>query len=400
MTAVRIPLSNPTTGPRERALVNEVLASGWVAPAGPMLERFEQELAATTGRRYAVALSSGTAALQLQLHAAGVGEGHTVICPTLTFVATLNAITHAGATPMLVDCDESGLLDVALVEQALRRDAERRIAAVVPVDLYGRLADHRALEELTSQHGAELLVDAAESLGAQHNGLRGGGSGRAAAVSFNGNKIVTAAGGGAVVTDDERLAHRIRYLSTQAKARSDLYFHTEPGFNFRMSSLQAAVGLAQLQRLDEFLAARSAHRERYRQLCAENTGVSILGGDAPGDNCWLTVLTFEGVGSEAIDALRDHLAAEGIETRRVFTPLHLMPLTCASRQCPRVLSGRAVELFDTSLAVPSSPISPPEAIDEVAERIGQWWRTEATRYRDRRPGRHRRSVTTTSGGHE
>lgn len=380
---MRIPLSVPSVGPAERLAVADAVDGGWIAPVGPELRRFEADLAARTGRARAVAVSSGTAALHLQLLAAGIGPGDRVLCPTLTYVATLNAVSYLGATPVLVDCDEGGTMDPDLVEAAFA--APERvggpIAAVLPVDLYGKVADHDRLGALASRHGATLLVDAAESLGSLGPGADGrpaGSQGRAAALSFNGNKVVTASAGGAVVTDDEELAERVLFLATQAREDAAHYLHREHGYNYRLSNILAALGRAQLGRLDEFLAARRAHRERYRALCERLPGVRILGGeDDAGDNCWLTVLVLDVDPAELAGAL----GAQGIETRRLFTPLHRQPLCADVRRVPRLVDGTAERLFDAALAVPSSPASSPEDVEEVCARIEAF----VTEHRPRRP---------------
>ncbi|MFC7464935.1 DegT/DnrJ/EryC1/StrS family aminotransferase [Brachybacterium sp. GCM10030252] len=365
----RIPVSVPTVGPAEQRAVGEAIAGGWIAPAGPDLRRFEAALAERTGRARAVAVASGTAALHLQLLAAGVGPGDRVICPTLTFVATLNAISQTGATPVLVDADDTGNLEPELVDAAFAHPARvgGPITAVLPVDVYGKVADHDRLGAIAARHGAQLLVDAAESLGATRAGRPAGSQGRAAAVSFNGNKIITASAGGAVLTDDEELADRVLFLSTQAREDVPHYLHREHGFNYRLSNVLAALGLAQLGRLDEFLAARRAHRERYRALCERVPGLRILGGDDAGDNCWLTALVLDS--GIAAGELGDELGRHGIETRRLFTPLHVQPLCADPSRFPRLVDGTAERLFATTLVVPSSPASSPREIDEVCDRI-------------------------------
>ncbi|MFC0672799.1 DegT/DnrJ/EryC1/StrS family aminotransferase [Brachybacterium hainanense] len=373
---MRIPLSVPLVGPCEEEALARVLADGWIAPAGPDLDRFEDELAARTGRARAVAVASGTAALHLQLLAAGIGPGDRVLCPTLTFVATANAISYTGAVPVLVDCDRSGNLDAELAEEVCaqaRRDG-RPIRALLPVDLYGKVADHARLAGIARRYGALLLVDAAESLGARRDGAPAGSHGLAAALSFNGNKIVTASAGGAVLTDDEELADRVLHLATQAREPVPHYLHREIGFAYRLSNVLAALGRAQLGRLDEFLAARRAHRDRYRALCLQEPGLGILGGDGDADaedSCWLTVLRLDDAapGPDAVLALGRELAARGVETRRLFTPLHRQPLFADRDRSPHRITGQAEDLFDRCLAVPSSPASSARDIEEVCEII-------------------------------
>ncbi|GAA1731939.1 DegT/DnrJ/EryC1/StrS family aminotransferase [Brachybacterium phenoliresistens] len=366
---MRIGLSVPDVGPAEQDAMSRVLAEGWIAPVGPDLDRFEQALCARTGRARAVAVSSGTAALHLQLLAAGIGPGEGVICPTLTFVATANAITYTGATPILVDCDDTGNIDPDLVEEAFEsaRHAGTPVRAVLPVDVYGKVADHRRLGEIADRHGALLMVDAAESLGARRDGVPAGKHGMSAAVSFNGNKIITTSSGGAVLTDDHALADRVLHLATQAKEPVAHFLHREVGYAYRMSNVLAALGTAQLTRLDDFLAARRGHRARYTELCDSVESLRILGGADDEDNCWLTVLELTDPGDQVvtIETLAAELASQGIETRRVFTPLHRQPLHADPERTPRVVNGTAERLFATCLAVPSSARSSSRDIDEV-----------------------------------
>lgn len=370
--SVRIPLSNPTVGAAERERLLEAFDSGWIAPAGPQLEAFEAAIAERTGRARAVAVSSGSAALHLALLVAGVRPGDLVVCPTLTFIASAAAIVHAGAEPVFVDCDETGNLSPELLERTLT-DAEaqgRPIAAVLPVDLYGKVADHDRLQSIADAHGALYVVDAAESLGARRGAVPAGGAGPLAALSFNGNKIATASSGGAVVTDDEALADRVRHLATQAREPVVHYEHLEVGYNYRLSNLLAALGLAQVERLDELIAARRAHREAYRALCAEIDGVEILGGDDEGDNCWLTSIVIDPDATGTTPrAVREELAAHGIESRPVFAPMHAQPVFADASRFARLLDGTADRLYARGLSLPSSPVSSTADVAEVCDRL-------------------------------
>lgn len=368
----RIPLSVPVVGSHERERVLEALDSGWIAPAGPQLDAFEQLAAERTGRRRAVGVSSGTAALHLALLVAGVRPGDHVICPTLSFVASANAIVHAGATPVFVDCDDSGNADPTLAGEAVENmeRAGRRIGAILGVDVYGKIADHERLADIGARHGIPLIVDAAESLGSSRAGRPAGSHGLVSAVSFNGNKIATASSGGVVLSDDDQLADHARHLATQAREPGAHYEHREVGYNYRLSNLLAALGLAQLERLDEFVAARRAHRALYRELCEQVDGLTILGGRDQGDNCWLTSLVLESERTGITpELLREELAAAGIEARPVFAPLHAQPVYTDAARFPRLLSGTAERLFSTGISVPSSPFSSPAQILEVCERI-------------------------------
>jgi dTDP-4-amino-4,6-dideoxygalactose transaminase len=371
MTA-RIPLSVPVVGAHERERLLEAIDSGWIAPAGPQLDAFEDLVARRAGRRRAVGVSSGTAALHLALIVAGVRPGDMVICPTLSFIASASAIVHARAVPVFVDCDATGNISPALVELALEDGSRtgRRPAAILAVDVYGKVADHAALQRLADVHGVPLVVDAAESLGAERDGAPAGSHGRISALSFNGNKIATASSGGVVLTDDDALADRARHLATQAREPVPHYEHREIGFNYRLSNILAALGLAQVERLDEFLAARRSHREQYRALCERTAGLEILGGADEGDNCWMTSLIVDPAvtGSDPLD-LREELALAGIESRPVFAPLHDQPVFRDADRFPRLLDGTADSLYRTGLSVPSSPASDPGQITEVCARI-------------------------------
>ncbi|HEX7349471.1 aminotransferase class I/II-fold pyridoxal phosphate-dependent enzyme [Brachybacterium sp.] len=371
MTA-RIPLSIPVIGSHERARLLEAVDSGWIAPAGPQLDAFETLVAERCGRRRAVGVASGSAALHLALLVAGVRPGDLVVCPTLTFVASANAIVHAGAVPLFVDCDSTGNVDPDLVEQAVVRATASgsRVGALLGVDLYGKVADHENLQRIADAHGTVLVVDAAESLGSRRAGRPAGSHGLVSAVSFNGNKMATASSGGIVLTDDDVLADRAHHLATQAREPVPHYEHHEIGFNFRLSNILAALGLAQVERLDEFLAIRRAHRDQYRALCDRVDGLEILGGEDAGDNCWLTSLVLDPVrlGTEPV-ALRDALAEDGIEARPVFSPMHRQPVYADPERFPRELNGTAERLYRTGLSVPSSPASSVEQIREVCDRI-------------------------------
>src|SRR5215207_3414009 len=262
----RIYMSSPDVTELERDYLLGALASGWVAPLGPDVDAFEREMAEYVGRSHAVALSSGTAALHLALLAHGIGRGDVVLTSSMTFAATTNAILYTGAVPFFVDSEAtSGNIDPAGVHEAIHRLAERglRPAALLPVDLLGRCAAYEDLQPVADDLGVPLISDAAESLGASRSGRRAGSYGHSAAVSFNGNKIMTTSGGGMLLTDDPMIAERARYLATQARQPVAHYEHTEIGYNYRLSNLLAAFGRAQLARLPEMLVRRRAIRERY-----------------------------------------------------------------------------------------------------------------------------------------
>jgi dTDP-4-amino-4,6-dideoxygalactose transaminase len=352
----RILLSPPDVGVLEQEYVLAAMRSGWVAPAGPDLEAFEVEVAARIGRSHAVGLSSGTAALHLALVSWGVGPGDTVPVSTLTFAATVNAIRYVGAEPHFVDSDpETGNMDPGLLADVMADlDAESaRVPAVIPVDLLGKCADYTAISKALAPYPeTRLLSDAAEAFGATHAGGAAGSFGDAAVLSFNGNKIMTTSGGGLLVTDDGYLADHVRKLSTQAREPVPHYEHTEVGFNYRLSNILAALGRAQLTRLDSMIARRRDWRAQYRALFAGLPGVGIFGGDDDGeDNCWLTAIVVDdGIAGWSASELSRHLAAVGVETRPLWKPMHRQPVFA---EFPSTLNGASDLLFSRGLTLPS-----------------------------------------------
>jgi dTDP-4-amino-4,6-dideoxygalactose transaminase len=370
-TGGRVLLSAPDVGVLEQEYVQAALRSGWIAPAGPDLDAFEAEVAARVGVGHAVALASGTAALHLGLLGVGVRPGDAVLTSTLTFAATANAIVYCGARPVFVDCEEStGNIDPDLVEQALRqlRAAGHRVGALVPVDMLGKACDYTRLLPLADRYGIPVLADAAESLGAFHRGRSAGAFGEAAAVSFNGNKVMTTSGGGMLLTDDSALAARARHLATQAREPVSHYEHREVGFNYRLSNVLAALGRAQLIRLDSMIARRKAVRERYRSLFAELPGTTLLGGEQDAeDNAWLTAVLVDaeaaGWDSRGLGAA---LAAQGIETRPVWKPMHLQPVFASAS----AVGGAVAEgLFRRGLTLPSGSVLSEADLDRVEAAI-------------------------------
>src|SRR5690625_4360178 len=275
----RVYLSSPDVGELEQEFVLNAMKSGWIAPAGPDLTAFEEEIAARVGVARAVGVSSGTAALHLSLLGVGVKPGDYVLTSTMTFAATANAIVYCGAEPVFIDSEEAtGNIDTELLEQAVKElQAEgKHIGAIVPVDLLGRCVNYTEIERISAEYGIPVVADAAESLGALHNGKPAGSFGDVSIVSFNGNKIMTTSSGGMILTDDEELADRTRYLSTQARQPVVHYEHTDIGYNYRLSNILAALGRGQLQRLDEMMARRREIREWYRDVFADFEGVTIF----------------------------------------------------------------------------------------------------------------------------
>jgi dTDP-4-amino-4,6-dideoxygalactose transaminase len=326
----RIFLSPPDVGDLERQALIAAFDSNWVTSVGTEINAFEAEVAEYVGARRAVAVSSGTAALHLALLGLGIGPGDVVAVPSFTFAATAFAVRYVGAEPVFIDCDESWTIDPLLLDKELaaRAAAGSPVSAVLPVDLFGQSCDYDALLAICAEHGALVVEDAAEGLGATYRDRPVGGFGRAAALSFNGNKIVTTGGGGMLLTDDEDLADRAAYLATQARDQVLHYEHREIGFNYRMNNLLAAVGRAQFSRLPALVAARREIHERYAEAFDGVAGITLMPGASHGEPSWW--LTCVEIDPDQFGADAQHVVAvlgdQGIEARPTWKPMHMQPV--------------------------------------------------------------------------
>lgn len=368
----RLLMSPPDVGELEEEYVLRALRSGWVAPTGPEVTAFEQEIAARVGVAHAVAMSSGTAALHLALVGLGVQPGDVVVVATMTFVASANAVTYTGAQPCFVDVDAEGNLDPNLLDRAIghQRAQGRRVAAVMAVDLLGKCADYDRITTVCEKHDVPLIEDAAEALGASLRGRPAGSFGAASALSFNGNKIMTTSGGGMLLSDDRALADHARFLSTQARELVPHYEHKQVGYNYRMSNILAALGRAQLARLDEMIARRREIRAAYAEVVDAVEGISLFQGhDSAQDNCWLTALMVEpGVAPVTAQRLRMALERLNIEARPLWKPMHLQPVFI---DAPAYVNRTAERIFDRGVTLPSGSVHPPEAIDRVCAALSE-----------------------------
>lgn len=367
----RIYMSAPDVGELEEKYISNAFHSGWIAPLGPDLDKFEAEVARRVGRSHAVALSSGTAALHLGLLAHNARPGTVCLTSTMTFAATANAISYTGAEPVFVDCEPStGNMDPALLERAIESltSSGETISAIVPVDLLGKTVNYTAITGIAAAHGIPVIADAAESMGATHAGLPAGAWGDAAIFSFNGNKIMTTSGGGMLLTDDEAVASRVRHLATQARQPAVHYEHAEIGYNYRLSNLLAALGRAQLVRLDEMIQRRRDVRGRYKELFADLDGVEIFGAlNDSEDNCWLTsiVVNPELAGFEASDMMLA-FGERNIESRPLWKPMHLQPVFGDARS---YVNGSAEQLFKQGITLPSGSSLTGNEVDAICELI-------------------------------
>ena len=318
-----IPVAAPVIGEREIAYVTDAVRSGWVSSIGAYIGRFEQAFAQYLGVSHAISVSNGTVGLYLALHSLGIGPGDEVLVPDLTFVATVHAVLQVGATPVFVDVEpDTWCIDPLAAEQAITP----RTRAIIPVHLYGHPADMTAILSLARKHELFVVEDAAEAHGAEVDQRRVGSLGNVGVFSFYGNKIITTGEGGMITTDDAELAQRMRFLKDHGMSPDQRYYHTELSFNFRLTNLQAALGLAQLEQIDTFISRKREIYQWYAdvlrqipclQLPVERPGVRNV--------FWL----FSAVLGEACGVSRTDfgmaLQSQGIDWRPFFVPMHQLP---------------------------------------------------------------------------
>jgi dTDP-4-amino-4,6-dideoxygalactose transaminase len=361
-----IHLSKADVTELEEQYVLAAIRSGWCAPLGPDVDAFEAEVAALVGVDHALALSSGSAALHLALIELDAGPGRVVVMPTMTFAATANAISYTGATPIFVDAlgEDANIDPVLLVEAVDKLRAEGAdVCAVVTVDLFGRCCDYATIAPALAERGIPLVADAAEALGATRDGVAAGSVGRAAALSFNGNKIMTTSGGGMLLSNDGDLVAHARKLSTQAREPAPWYEHVEIGYNYRLSNLLAAFGRAQLSRLPALIARRREIRSRYAAALEATGVVRMLGGPDGEDNCWLTGIVLADAAAPAgATPVLEALNAQAIEARHLWKPMHLQPVFSGARS---FLNGESEALFRSGLLLPSGSALTDADIDRV-----------------------------------
>lgn len=362
--AARILLSPPEARPSDRQALIDAIDSGWIAPAGTALTQFEADLAAYTGAPAALALASGTAALHLALAVNGVQRGDEVVVQTTTFAASAFAVVHCGGTPVFCDVDHAtGTMDPAALEEFLERRAQtgKLPAAVMPVDLYGMCADYERINAICRRFGLPVIQDAAEALGSVAQGINGGNHGTTAALSFNGNKIITTSGGGAMLGTPAAV-ERARKLSTQAREPVPHYEHHEIGFNYRMSNLLAALGSSQLAQLEDRVARRGAINAYYRKALPDLTWMPTGVTERP--NNWLSVAELP----ESIDPAQivAHLDTRGIEARRSWTPMHLQPVFADNE----MIGGDVAEsIYARGLCLPSAQTLTEDNLERVTAAV-------------------------------
>ena len=380
----RIWLSLAHMGGLEQEFIQEAFDTNWVVPLGPNVNAFEKalrdfliengKLKVENEGKQVVALSAGTAALHLGLILLGVGEGDEVICQSFTFSASANPIAYLGATPVFVDSEvDTWNMDPVLLEEAIKDRVEkigRLPKAIIPVHLYGMPGKLDAILEVANRYKIPVLEDSAEALGSEYKGRKCGTFGEYAALSFNGNKIITTSGGGALVCPNEERAKRALFYATQAREQAPHYQHEKIGYNYRMSNICAGIGRGQMFVLDEHIARRRVIHDLYVKLLAGVKGMKVMCQPEGGDfnsNYWLTCIT---VDPEEAGFTRENvrlaLDEDNIESRPLWKPMHLQPVF---KDAPFYGNGTSERLFEIGLCLPSGPTLTDEDIERVTKVI-------------------------------
>jgi dTDP-4-amino-4,6-dideoxygalactose transaminase len=368
----KIWLSSPHMSGSEQKYIQQAFDTNWIAPIGPNVDGFEADICDYTRINHAAALSSGSASLHLALKLCGVTTGDYVICQSLTFVATANAVMYQGATPIFVDSeDETWGMDPALMEKAILHciSLEKKPKAIIPVHLYGMPVKINEITQIARKYKIPVIEDAAEALGSSINGKFCGTFGEYGVLSFNGNKIITTSGGGMLIADNEKNIEKARFLSTQARDCAPHYQHSEVGFNYRMSNVIAGIGRGQMEVLPLRIEQRRAVFEYYKNNLADVYGISFLKEQKGSiSNRWLTIINIDesktkGIGREQI---RLSLEEENIESRPLWKPMHMQPLF---EKMPYFGKGVAMKLFNNGLCLPSGSNLTTEDLDRVIKII-------------------------------
>lgn len=319
-----IPISQPFISDREKEYVLEAVQSGWISSIGPFITDFEKSFAAYCNTEYALTTSNGTTALHLALVAMGIAAGDEVIIPDLSFIATANAVAYTGATPVMVDIDGDNL---CISPQAIKAAITPRTKAIMPVHLYGHPADMDAINAIAREHNLLVIEDAAESHGAKYKGKPTGGLGSCGVFSFYGNKIITTGEGGMITTNDPEIYRRAKILRDHGMDPQRRYWYSERGFNYRMTNIQAAIGMAQMEKIDTFVDKRRDVFGWYRDLIHTSNQIR-LNHSADWASCcyWMICLEVDFFDREKRDRFIEILRGRHIDSRPYFYPMSSMPM--------------------------------------------------------------------------
>ena len=363
----RIYLSSPTMHSEEQQFVKEAFDTNWIAPLGPNVTAFEEEMAAYAKAGYVTALSSGTAAIHLALKLLNIGPGDVVFVSDLTFAATCNPIVYEGATPVFIDAEpDTWNMSPRALEKAFEKYPKPK--AVLCAYLYGTPAKIDEIMAVCEAHHVPYIEDAAESLGSTYKGKHTGTLGRFGIFSFNGNKIITTSGGGMLVSEDEEAIKKAVFLATQARDPARYYLHSQIGYNYRMSNVVAGIGRGQLPHLDEHKARKQAIYRQYKEAFADisEIGMNPLNPDGDANN-WLSGMLIERESNVTPDMIMDALEAENIESRPIWKPMHEQPVFVQCDFMPHNEDGSSVGsgVFERGLCLPSDIKNTQEDMERI-----------------------------------
>jgi len=355
----KIFLDDPNLGDLEKEYLIKAIDSNFVSVVGPFVPEFEEKFAQYVGSEKAVSTQSGTAALHMALYQLGIEEGDEVIVPALTFIATINPVLFVGAKPVIVDVDP---ITWNIDPQETKKAITKKTKAIIPVHLYGSVCNIEEIIEIARENKLFVIEDATESLGATYKSRQTGTFGDFGCFSFNGNKLITTGGGGMIVSNNQKKAEHIKFLVNQARDVSKGYYHPEVGFNYRMTNIEASLGLAQLERIDNFLEKKRKFRKIYQEVLSD---LSFIKFQEEYDNAegswWLTCIKIE-KNNVNIDNLKLKLKEKGIPTRRIFMPAsEMLYLKEFSKPCPN-----AYEIYNHGICLPSSTLNKEKDIKEAA----------------------------------
>jgi dTDP-4-amino-4,6-dideoxygalactose transaminase len=364
----RIYLSPPHMSGKELDYIKEAFDENWIAPTGPALTKFESSVASYVGSKYAIAVTTGTAAIHLALHALGAGKGDYVICSSLTFAGTVNPIKYLGAEAVFIDSDSlywnmnTSLLETAII------NLPKKPKAIIPVHLFGVPCNMDEICKIANFYNIPIIEDAAESLGSMFNGKHTGTFGKIGIYSFNGNKLLTTSGGGMIVTDDKEMADYMRYLSTQAKEPQPYYWHIEVGYNYRLSNILAAIGVGQMEVIEDRIESTRKINEIYQNELTDFFLGFQMERETDRSNRWLSCALLKP--NYDPQKLIDHLEKSNIESRRIWCPMHIQPAYMDGR---KYINGTAEVLFNCGICLPSGTNMTNEDIDRVISEIKKFF---------------------------
>lgn len=382
-----IPLSEPNIGKEEIEAVSKTLKSGWVSSAGPDIIKFEKRCASYLGAKYAVACSNGTAALQLSLHALGVKDGHDILLPSLSFIATANAISYIRATPIFLDISEKTLcLDLFKAKNFIKKHYKftkgsyinkvtgNILFGILPVDMLGSCIDRNELAHFCNEFKIKAVIDSAEAFGSKYKQKKLGSYNFLTCFSFNGNKILTTGGGGLITTNNSKLAKKIRHLATTAKTNSTTFFHNEIGYNYRLVNLLASLGLAQLKKIDSFLKHKKIVFKFYLNLEKKHPELTVF--QPPSfiqSNYWLNLIQFSFMkGNKDVMKLVEFFEDHNIQCRPFWMPIHMLPMYCA---CQRDELSVSENLWNKSIMFPSSSNLSTSSLKRIEKVLSKYLKT-------------------------